>query len=117
MQSVTGSFLAFINVLSIFVFPVLLKFDYPLSIMNKLNLLFGLGCMGFMQYYRLSHGGKVCSGDYIQESDLNKTEELEGYLILRGELMWWYMKAFWIFMGLLFAIVIGAIIATLKSLR
>lgn len=117
MQSVTGACLAFINVLSIFVFPVLLKFDYPIGIFSKLNLVFGAGCMAFMHYYRLSHGGKVCSGDYLNGGTINKEHEVETYLILRGELMWWYIKAFWITMGLAFSIIIGAVIATLKSFR
>jgi hypothetical protein len=65
MNSLTGAFLAFFSVLAIFWFPVLLKFDYPLSILVRLNLAFGTICMFYMHYYRLSQAGKVCSGDLL----------------------------------------------------
>jgi hypothetical protein len=114
LNSLTGSILAFFSVLGITIFPFLLKFDYPLSIFVRVNLAFGVLCMFFLHYYRLGNGGKVCSGDYLQEEDFS---EANGYLIERGYLMWWYIKAFWISMGLLTAIVVGAVFLTLKSLR
>ena len=87
--------------------------SYPVGIFNKLNLLFGAGCMFFMHYYRLSHGGKVCSGDYLME---NPDRNQEQYLLERGELMWWYIVTFWSVMGLLVAIGVGIAIATIRSL-
>ncbi len=70
LQSVAGGFIGFYNVLAIFVFPVLLKYSYPVGIFNKLNLAFGAGCMLFMHIVRLSHAGKVCSGDFLTTDQL-----------------------------------------------
>jgi len=70
MQSVTGGAIGLYNVLSIFVFPILLKFSYPVGIFNKLNLAFGAGCMVFMHLVRYSHYGKVCSGDFLSSETL-----------------------------------------------
>jgi hypothetical protein len=70
--------------------------------------------MFFMHYYRLSHAGKVCSGDYLPEEERDMRDK---YLVARGELMWNYMAAFWIILGILLCSSIGIIIATVKSLH
>jgi hypothetical protein len=67
LQAVTGAATSCYSVLSIYCFPIFLKVSYPVGVFNKLNLLFGAGCMFFMHYYRFSHGGKVCSGDYLSD--------------------------------------------------
>lgn len=116
VQSVTGSFIGFYHVLSIFVFPVLLKFSYPIGIFNKLNLAFGAGCMVFMHLVRYSHSGKVCSGDYLSLEAINyKGGEIEGYLVIRGKLMAWYIGAFWTVLALIIVSTIMLIVAAIKS--
>ena len=99
--------------MAIFCFPILLKVDYMVGVFNKLNLLFGAGCMFYMHYYRFSHGGKVCSGDYIMSGYEVNTNI---YLLERGELFWWYIVTFWSVIGLICAIGVGITIATLRSL-
>ena len=71
--------------------------------------------MFFLHYYRLGHGGKVCSGDYVMEEDLESVTS--SYLVERGYLLWWYIRAFWIVICLVTAIVFGAICLTLKQIR
>lgn len=116
LQSVTGSFIGFYHVLSIFVFPILLKFSYPVGIFNKLNLSFGAGCMVFMHLVRYSHSGKVCSGDYLSQEILSQQGgEIEGYLVIRGKLMAWYIGAFWTVMALIIVSTIMLVIAAIRS--
>ena len=105
--------IAFINLLGIYVFPILLKVDFPLGIFNKLNFLFGIGCVVFLHIYRFGHKGKVCSGDYLDGRD---PFDWDFYLISRGDLLWWYMITFWSVIG---SAVVGGIagaIITVKSL-
>ncbi|CDW90731.1 UNKNOWN [Stylonychia lemnae] len=115
LQSVTGSFIGFYHVLSIFLFPILLKFSYPVGLFNKLNLVFGVGCLIFMHLVRFGHGGKVCSGDYLPEEVLDQGGQVEGYLVIRGNLMSWYVTAFWIILGVITITVAIIVIAALKS--
>ena len=69
--------------------------------------------MLFMHVYRFSHGGKVCSGDYLP-SDERVAQDF--YLIARGALMYEYICAFWTILGIILVAGIGAIIFALKSL-
>eukprot|EP00347_Sterkiella_histriomuscorum_P009880 403339522 len=119
LQSVTGSFIGFYHVLSIFVFPILLKFSHPVGIFNKLNLALGAGCMMFMHLVRYSHSGKVCSGDYLSLETLSSVQggEIEGYLVIRGKLMAWYIGAFWTIMALVIVSSVILVIAAIRSFQ
>lgn len=66
-----------------------------------------------MHYYRLSHGGKVCSGDFLEDTDIAS----DYYLIARGELMWWYMFGFWVILASLLLAILGMVFFTIKSLH
>jgi hypothetical protein len=112
IQSLTGAVLSLYQVLGIFCFDVLLKISYPVGIFNKLNLVFGAGCMFFMHYYRFRHGGRVCSGDYLDDGTIVANSGL--YLLERGDLMWWYIVTFWSIIGLVFVVALGITIATIR---
>ena len=45
----------------------------------SLNIIFNLVNIGILNYVRLKHSGRVCSGDFRPESD-----PLDSYLFLRG---------------------------------
>ena len=114
MQSVTAAFLSLFAVLSIFFFPYLLKYDHPLNILIVGDMVFGIICMFFLHLVRLGHGGKVCSGDYLADSNPGNAK---GYLLERGWLLWFYIQAFWITMGVVFFILITIIVMVIKSLK
>ena len=70
--------------------------------------------MFFMHYYRFRHGGRVCSGDYLADGTYVANSGL--YLLERGDLMWWYIVAFWSVIGLVFVVALGITIATIRQL-
>ena len=113
VQSLTGAFLGFYHVLSIFLFPILLKFSFPVGLLSKLNMAFGAGLIVFMHVSRLSHSGEVCSGKYLSED----AESQEGYLITRGKLFAWYLTAFWVVIGSMVLTIIIIVIAAIKSFQ
>jgi hypothetical protein len=114
IQALSMTIIAFINLLGIWAFPILLKVDFPLGIFNKLNFLFGIACVVFLHIYRLGHAGKVCSGDFLNGEDPYNRDY---YLISRGDLLWYYMITFWSVLGTtVVGGIVGAII-TVKSLQ
>ena len=94
--------------------PSILKFDHPLKLMIILDLAFGAICMFFLHVVRLSHGGKVCSGDFLENQDLKSSD---GYLLERGWLLWFYIRAFWIGFGMFILVLIVIVILLIKSLK
>jgi len=50
--------------------------------------------------YRLRHTGRVCAGDYLSESDEQNQEIMAQYLGRRGDLLWGWLLANWIAIGL-----------------
>ena len=118
MNSVTGAIIGFYHVLSIFVFPVLLKYSHPVGLFNKLNLALGAACMLYLHIVRLSHAGKVCSGDYLSAQELATIESDPNhfyYLVVRGSLFYFYLMAFWAISGLFFLGLASVIIAAVRS--
>jgi hypothetical protein len=77
INSITGAFLGFYDVLSIYCVPKMLKFSQPVGIFAKLNMAFGAFCMIYLHISRLCHAGKVCSGDYLTSEELSGTASTE----------------------------------------
>ena len=110
----TGAVLSFFAVLGIFCFPVLLKFDHPLNLLIGLDLFFGVVCIFFLHLIRLDDPAKVCSGEYLTESE---KATAQGYLLERGGLLYSYMKGFWITLSIIAIIIITVVILVIKSIK
>ncbi len=119
-QSATGAVIGFYQVLSIFVFPVLLKWSHPVGLFSNLNLAFGAGLLIYMHIVRLSHPGKVCSGDFLDEatySALRADRSQFYYLIIRGRLFYYYLMTFWIIGFSVIATIACVVIVAIRSFR
>ena len=60
---------------------VLLYFSY---VIQCVIVFLGLVWFVFLQIYRWSHSGRVCSGDYIPGN-----HSLQGYLVVQGQFIFW----------------------------
>ena len=78
MQSFTGFLIGLYHLIAIFLVPILLKYEYPVGVFNKINLSFGAACMVFMHLVRYSHYGKVCSGDFLTQETLSQAASHDG---------------------------------------
>ena len=83
--------------------------------LHKYNLAFGILSMIVVHFIRMSDAGKVCSGDYLNLAD--KSKSLNGYLLLRGEYLDWYMNTFWKVMGYLIAVIVITVFIVLRNLH
>ena len=110
----SSSLLCIVNLVGIYYIPAILKLDYPLGIVSKLNMLLLTANIILMHLYRLGHGGKVCSGDYL---DGNDPKHREFYLISRGDLLWFWLIFFWAFIGVMLLGFVVALIITLKQIN
>ena len=67
-----------------------------------------LGLNGFVQFaamimnhvYRLGHGGKVCSGDYLDATQKADPANALAYMFSRGTFLWALLIIYWVVMGL-----------------
>lgn len=64
---------------------------YWISIILTINLLFNIVNLVLLTYFRLSHDGRVCSGDY------NSEDSIDDYLVIKGALYLVLVFVYWIF--------------------
>jgi hypothetical protein len=72
----------------------------PICLLN-LNGFVQFAAMIINHVYRLDHGGKVCSGDYLT-SEAKQFEEVNGttYMISRGYFLWVLLVIYWVIFAL-----------------
>ena len=70
----------------------------PDSLLKGLYLGYGLQILAFFfaSSYRMSHEGKVCSGDYLSGNDATDKSVLQYYLSDRGSFLWVWLVISWI---------------------
>lgn len=94
------------NALKLYEFKIKKVIFRNANLVKWLNDLLAIFSMLLLHGYRLSHTGKVCSGDYaIEEND--KSE----YLSLRGRLLLMHLFIIWIIiLSILFAIFVYRVV-------
>jgi hypothetical protein len=88
----------------------------PICIL-QLNVFVQFAAMIINHVYRLDHGGKVCSGDYVGKEELLLDENKTLYLERRGFLLWVLLVIYWVIFavaGLGIAIAITALARSRK---
>ena len=90
----------------------LLWLGIPICLLN-LNVFVQFAAMIINHVYRLNHGGKVCSGDYIGKEEILTPENQAVYLDSRGYLLWVLLVIYWIIfsLGCLGIVVAGTALA------
>ena len=77
----------------------LIWLSIPICLLN-LNGFVQFAAMIINHVYRLNHGGKVCSGDYLTKDELLTPGNQLLYLDSRGFFLWVLLVIYWIIFGL-----------------
>lgn len=118
----TAAIISFYHVLSIFVYPELLKYSHPVGLFNKLNIAFLVICFVFMHVARFTKRGRICSGDFYDEATSTTPSEPDTtsyevvYLVSRGRLLKYYIVALWTLLGTIFASIGCFVYIQIKSM-
>ena len=83
------------QLMAIYCISSLLMYRHYISRINKLFLLYGAYILIMTFIYRLDEAGKICSGDYLTDSEKNDPLIAKNYLIETGRLYWAYMCGIW----------------------
>ena len=89
---------------------------FPIGILT-LNYFVQFAAMIINHVYRLDHGGKVCSGDYITKEEILLPENQALYLDRRGYLLWILLVIYWIIFAVACLVIVVAVTALAKSKR
>ena len=81
----------------------------------KLNGFVQFAAMIMNHVYRLDHGGKVCSADYIPKEERGSELNQAIYMDHRGKLLWVLLIIYWIGFGLICCCGSLAVIALLSA--
>ena len=97
---------------------VQVKFDleflnWPIKILSFGILLLFIN-LPLNHVYRLSHNGKVCSGDYLTLSEKDVYDELNVYMMARGTMLWILLVICWIFISAILCFLLGFVAYTFQ---
>mmetsp|Transcript_44764 Transcript_44764/g.43353 ORF Transcript_44764/g.43353 Transcript_44764/m.43353 type:complete len:86 (-) Transcript_44764:20-277(-) len=65
-----------------------------------LNVIVQFVAMIMNHVYRLKHGGKVCSGDFLTAEQKGLESYEADYLLQRGKFLWILLIIYWVLLGL-----------------